>query len=415
MNRLDKNKTSPVSKTRNINRQNILRTDFETLTNFYKICKKKKISEREVSFLMGKTNKYFQGCLNLFFKRTIKPEFLTILPAITSKNIQEIIPNDIAPKETIDIHGTYKQEKNEFSVSDYYKFTVTYQDGTTRNYRWKIEITKGARSKVNPELFEILKKLISRHYFHKPKFALDIYTTLNSRFKNAFSPLALQIALSKLTNKSTNPAFSLQEGVDNTRTTYSKILTESEKFLEHCQDYMIWILSYVPLDSSSSKYFIWYEDTDEDDKLLTSLDGKVLHSLSIEELLTLLKSNNSIFKAPVNLEAWLSGIRDLPPTKSSTYSPKEIIDGFKADTVSVDTLADFVDFYNLAGDLGYQDERFDALLEFRRVGELTKVWDYFCNHHLFKARRYKDLSFDRAKFIVDFKKLVGGFETLLLG
>lgn len=415
MNRLDKNKTSPVSKTRNINRQNILKTDFETLTNFYKICKKKKISEREVSFLMGKTNKYFQGCLNLFFKRTIKPEFLTILPAITSKNIQEIIPNDIAPKETIDIHGTYKQEKNEFSVSDYYKFTVTYQDGTTRNYRWKIEITKGARSKVNSELFEILKKLISRHYFHKPKFALDIYTTLNSRFKNAFSPLALQIALSKLTNKSTNPAFSLQEGVDNTRTTYSKILTESEKFLEHCQDYMIWILSYVPLDSSSSKYFIWYEDTDEDDKLLTSLDGKVLHSPSIEELLTLLKSNNSIFKAPVNLEAWLSGIRDLPPTKSSTYSPKEIIDGFKADTVSVDTLADFVDFYNLAGDLGYQDERFDALLEFRRVGELTKVWDYFCNHHLFKARRYKDLSFDRAKFIVDFKKLVGGFETLLLG
>ncbi len=205
---------------------------------------------------MGKTNKYFQGCLNLFFKSTIKPEFLTILPAITSKNIQEIIPNDIAPKETIDIHGTYKQEKNEFSVSDYYKFTVTYQDGTIRNYRWKIEITKGARSKVNPELFEILKKLISRHYFHKPKFALDIYTTLNSRFKNAFSPLALQIALSKLTNKSTNPAFSLQEGVDNTRTTYSKILTESEKFLEHCQDYMIWILSYVPLAPPSSKYFI---------------------------------------------------------------------------------------------------------------------------------------------------------------
>ncbi|WET66999.1 hypothetical protein [Sphingobacterium sp.] len=415
MKRLDINKTSPVSKTGNINRKNILRTDFEILTNFYEICKKKKISEREVSFLMGKTNKYFQGCLNLFFKSTIKPEFLTILPAITSKNIQEIIPNDIAPKETIDIHGTYKQEKNEFSVSDYYKFTVTYQDGTTRNYRWKIEITKGARSKVNPELFEILKKLISRHYFHKPKFALDIYTTLNSRFKNAFSPLALQIALSKLTNKSTNPAFSLQEGVDNTRTTYSKILTESEMFLEHCQDYMIWILSYVPLDSPSSKYFIWYEDTDENDKLLTSIDGKVLHSPSIEELLTLLQSNNGIFKAPVKLEAWLSGIKDLPPIKSVTYSPKEIIDGFKVDTVSVDTLADFVDFYNLAGDLGYQEERFDALLEFRRVGELTKVWDYFCNNHLFKARRHKELSFDRAKFIVDFKKLVGGFETLLLG
>jgi hypothetical protein len=70
-------------------------------------------------------------------------------------------------------------------------------------------------------------------------------------------------------------------------------------------------------------------------------------------------------------------MEDLPSTKSVSYSPKEIIDGFKVDTASVDTLADFVDFYNLAGDLGYQEERFDALLEFRRDGELTKVWDFF--------------------------------------
>jgi len=108
-------------------------------------------------------------------------------------------------------------------------------------------------------------------------------------------------------------------------------------------------------------------------------------------------------------------MEDLPSTKSFSYSPKEIIDGFKVDTASVDTLADFVDFYNLAGDLGYQEERFDALLEFRRDGELTKVWDFFFNNHLFKARRHKELSFDREKFIVDLKKLVGGFETLLPG
>ncbi len=149
MKRLDKKKTVSASKMGNLHRQNILRTDFEILTNFYGICKKKKIAEREVSFLMGKTDKYFQGCLNLFFKSTIKPEFLAILPAITSKNIQEIIPNNIVPKETINIHGTYKQEKNEFSISDYYKFTVTYKDGTTRNYRWKIILTKGPRSTVN--------------------------------------------------------------------------------------------------------------------------------------------------------------------------------------------------------------------------------------------------------------------------
>ena len=275
----------------------------------------------------------------------------------------------------------------------------------------RLDKKKTVSASKNRELLEILKKLISRHYFHKPKFALDIYILINSRFKNVFSPLELQNALSKLTNKSTDPEYALQEGVDNMRTTYSKILTESEKFLEHCQDHRIWILSYVPLDFPSGKYFIWYEDIDENDKQLTSNDGNVLLSSSIDGLLTLLKSNNDIFKAPVNLEAWLSGMEDLPPTISVTYSPKEILAGFEADSVSVETLTDFVNFYNLIGDLGCQDERFADLLDLREAGELRNVWDYYCDNHLFKAKKYKGLSFDKAKLIVDLRGLVGRFES----
>jgi len=403
-----------ISTTEHLSRQKVSRIDFEILVNFYEICKKKKISEREVSFLIGKVNKYFSEILNPFFKEHIKTEYLDILPAIASTGIRKIIPNDISPKETIDIRGTHTRETDKYSEVDYYKFTVTYKDGTTRNYRWKIKITKGSRSKVNPELLEILKKLISRHYFHKPKFALNIYIILKSRFKNVFSPLELQIALSKLTNKSVDPEFALQEGVDNMRITYSKILNETEKFLEHCQDHRVWISRYIPINTYEGQFFIWYEDSDENDKLLTSIDGNVLLSSSIEELLTLLKSNNDIFKAPVNLEAWLSGMEDLPPTISVTYSPKEIIDGFEADSVSVDTLANFVDFYNLVGDLGCQDERFEALLEFREVGELTKVWDYYCDNHLFKAKEPKVLSFHKAKFIADFRRLVERFEECIL-
>lgn len=278
----------------------------------------------------------------------------------------------------------------------------------------RLDKKKTVSASKNQELLEILKKLISRHYFHKPKFALDIYMLINSRFKNVFSPLELQNALSKLTNKSTDPEYALQKGGDNMRTTYSKILTESEKFLEHCQDYRIWILSYVPLDFPSGKYFIWYEDIDENNKLLTSNDDEVLLSPSIDGLLSLLVNKNDTFKTPVNLEAWLSGMEDLPLTKSYTYSPREIIDGFEADSVSVDSLANFVDFYNLVGDLGYQDEKFEALLEFQEVGELTKVWDYFCNNHLFKAKKHKELSFDKTKFIADFRELVRRFEELML-
>ncbi len=406
----EKEDNQTISTTEHLSRQKVSRIDFEILVNFYEICKKKKISEREVAFLMGKVNKYFSEILNPFFKEHIKTEYLDILPAIASTGIRKIVPNDVAPKETIDIRGTHTRETDKYSEVDYYKFTVTYKDGTTRNYRWKIKVTKGSRSKVNPELLEILKKLISHHYFHKPKFALNIYIILKSRFKNAFSPLELQIALSKLTNKSVDPEFALQEGVDNMRITYSKILNETEKFLEHCQDYRIWISRYIPINTSEGQFFIWYEDSDENDKLLTSSDGNVLLSSSIEELLTLLKNNDGTFNAPVNLEGWLSGMKDLPPTKSVTYSPREIIEGFEADSVSLDTLTDFVDFYNLIGDLGCQDERFTELLDLREAGELKNVWDYYCDNHLFKAKKHKELSFDKAKLIVNFRELVGKFE-----
>jgi hypothetical protein len=403
-----------ISTTEQLSRQKVPRIDFEILVRFYEICKKKKISEREVSFLMGKVNKYFSEILNPFFKEHIKTEYLDILPAIASTGIRKIIPNDLAPKETIDIHGIHEQYKDKFLELDYYKFTVTYKDGTIRNYRWKIEVKKGGRSKVNHELLEILKILVSRGYFNKPKFALTIYLLIKKNYKCAFTPLELQIALAKLTNKSTNPEFALEEGVDNMRITYQKILTESEKFLEHCQDHRIWISQYAPLDTPSGQFFIWYEDTDENDKLLISFDGKVLLSSSIEGLLSLLMNNSGNFKAPVNLEAWLSGIGELPPIEAIIYSSKEIIEGFEADPVQVDTLNNFVNFFNLVGDLGCQDKRFEDLLELREAGELIKVWDYYCNNHLFKAKKRKELSFDKAKFIVDFKELVGMFEVLML-
>ncbi|QIH35725.1 hypothetical protein [Sphingobacterium sp. DR205] len=399
-----------ISTTEHLSRQKVSRIDFEILVRFYEICKKKKISEREVSFLMGKVNKYFSKILNPFFKEHIKTEYLDILPAIASTGIRKIIPNNLAPKETIDIHGIHDYYKDNFTELDYYKFTVTYKDGTTKNYRWKIEVKKGGRSKVNHELLEILKILVSRGYFNKPKFALTIYLLIKKNYKSAFTPLELQIALAKLTNKSTNPEFALEEGVDNMRITYKKILTETEKFLEHCQDNSIWISKYVPINSSEDQFFIWYEDTDENDKLLTTNDGKVLLSSSIDGLL---KNSNNTFNTPVNLAAWLSRIGDLPPIESITYSPGEIIDGFAEEPISVSTLADFVNFFNVVGDLGCQDKRFEVLLEFREAGELTKVWDHYYNKHFFKTKKRKELSFDKAKFIVDFRELVGRFESTL--
>jgi hypothetical protein len=67
----------------------------------------------------------------------------------------------------------------------------------------------------------------------------------------------------------------------------------------------------------------------------------------------------------------------------------------------------------VVGDLGCQDERFEDLLELREAGELRKVWDHYYNNHLFKAKKRKELSFDKTKFIVDFREFVGRFENTL--
>ncbi len=103
----------------------------------------------------------------------------------------------------------------------------------------RLDKKKTVSASKNRELLEILKKLISHHYFHKPKFALDIYMLINSRFKNVFSPLELQNALLKLTNKSIHPEYALQEDVDNMRTTYRHVHIKNTPFINNkIQDHL---------------------------------------------------------------------------------------------------------------------------------------------------------------------------------
>lgn len=212
----------PISEITSHNRQKVSRIEFEILSNFYRICKKKKITEREISFLMGKRNKYFVEYINPFTKDQIKTEFLDILPSIASTNFQKIIPNDIKAKETIDIEGTHYKYSDDFKEKIHYNFTVHYQNNTCRNFRWQIEIVKGGRSILNKELFEILKRMVSEKYFDKPKYALTIYLYLKKKYKSKFTALELQIALAKLCNATAEATFALKVSKDNMRYAYGR-------------------------------------------------------------------------------------------------------------------------------------------------------------------------------------------------
>jgi len=196
--------------------------DFEILANFYRICKKKGTSEREISFLLGKYNKYFVEILNPFGKEHIKTEFLDMLPAIAATSFQQIIPNTVKPNETLNIDGTYSFFSDRVCEITYYKFTITYDDGTMKNVRWKIKVTKGERAKVNENLLDILKGMVVTQYFDRPKFALTIYIHLKKAYKSRFTPLEIQIALAKLCNKKAEADFALEEGSENSRMVYGR-------------------------------------------------------------------------------------------------------------------------------------------------------------------------------------------------
>ncbi|TYR31661.1 hypothetical protein FXV77_20680 [Sphingobacterium phlebotomi] len=203
-------------------RQKVSRIDFEILANFYRICKKKGISEREVSFLLGKYNKYFVEILNPFGKEHIKTEFLDMLPAIASTSFRQIIPNTVKPNETLDIDGTYNFYSDRLCEVTYYKFTVTYDDDSSKNFRWKIEATKGGRAKINKDLLDTLKGMVAAGYFDNTKFALTIYLHLKKAYKSRYTPLEIQIALAKLCNKKAETDFALEEDTENSRVVYMK-------------------------------------------------------------------------------------------------------------------------------------------------------------------------------------------------
>lgn len=397
----------------NHSRNNVPRMDFEILVNFYRICKKKGITEGEVSFLFGMHDKYFTEILNPFNKEDIKSEFLDILPSIASTSIQKIIPNQLLSKETIDIQGSYIFEKNIQSELIYYKFTVSYIDGTRKNYRWKIEINKGNRAQVNNDLLKILKKLISNGYFKKPKYVLTLYLFLKEKLKLKLSPLSLQIALSKLINKKIDPDYALEKGVNNNRIVYGKVMTAKDIFSNFCQNNNIWISKYEPLKHISSLFFIWYQDIDQNDKLLTWKNGKILYAHTINDLLQLLKDNDKSFNPPINLAQWLLNMKDLLPSEAIIYSPNRIMKGFAKQDIPDDILEDYVNLINVIGDLAYQEKQYVELLSVHDSPVLKMVWNYYNYHYLFKSKKNEELAFDRNEFKIALKQLVEKFEEYI--
>lgn len=168
------------------------RMDFEIAMLVYKRFTAISLTDEEVSFLLGKRNKYVFDLLDPTEKDKFKTEQLDILPTILGNKIRDIIPNDISPNENINI----KARKKVSPTKIVYEYVIVYPDDLESE---PITITKmivkGDRKKVNALVQELTMQLIQEGYFAEAKNALQLYLLYKERLSDSFSPTDLQKSL----------------------------------------------------------------------------------------------------------------------------------------------------------------------------------------------------------------------------
>lgn len=169
------------------------RIDFMIAYNVYHLADAIKLNDEEVSFLLGKRNKYFFDLLDTTQKTKFKTEQLDILPAILETSIQNIVPNEIVADDI-----KFQASKTVYAHKIEYKFITI--DGTSPA---KGEFTNtlnksGKPRKLHEAVHKSILRLIDEGYFKEPKTALQIYHHLKKHATLKFRPAELQKSLSML-------------------------------------------------------------------------------------------------------------------------------------------------------------------------------------------------------------------------
>lgn len=199
----------------------ILRSDFEIIQNVFKLQKDSKLSDNDVSFLLGKPNEYFFETLNPTEKQKFKQELLPLFVPIFQVPLVQILPSiDIDGTEEVKIFSSAKFNKK----STIYRFNVSYEDGTNSGpMEWTKKVVTGKRKKENKELTVYLKSLIDEGFFFRPKTALFVLIHLRKFFHKPFTVDDLSVSIRKLCRVQAGINTLLQRNVDHMRYTYSEL------------------------------------------------------------------------------------------------------------------------------------------------------------------------------------------------
>lgn len=189
-------KSKSYKKTKHIDNQLVVmsRIDFEIAKRVYERALTLGMDDEEVSFLLGKRNKYVFDILDPTEKNKFKTEQLDYLPTILRTSIRELIPTDRGLHEEIKIMAS----KAVYEHKIVYQFTELDVE-TLQPVVWTKKLKIGSIRKVHEALHERIMEYYENGGFKLPISSLKLFLDLHkSHDQSSFTPSDLQKSLSTL-------------------------------------------------------------------------------------------------------------------------------------------------------------------------------------------------------------------------
>lgn len=189
-------KSKSYKKTKHLDNQLVVmsRIDFEIAKRVYQRALALGMNDEEVSFLLGKRNKYVFDILDPTEKNKFKTEQLDYLPTILKTSIRELIPSDRGLHEEIKIMAS----KTVYEHKIVYQFTeLDVED--PQPVVWTKKLKTGSIKKVHEALHEWIMNFYENGGFKHPISSLKLFLELQKNLdQDSFSPSDLQKSLSTL-------------------------------------------------------------------------------------------------------------------------------------------------------------------------------------------------------------------------
>ena len=189
-------KSKSYKKIKHIDNQLVVmsRIDFEIAKRVYERALTLGMDDEEVSFLLGKRNKYVFDILDPTEKNKFKTEQLDYLPTILRTSIRELIPNDKGLHEEIKIMAS----KTVYDHKIVYQFTEL-DVKKPQPVVWTKKLETGTIRKVHDALHQCIMEFYEDGGFKNPVSSLEMFLNMEKILgQNSFAPSDLQKSLSVL-------------------------------------------------------------------------------------------------------------------------------------------------------------------------------------------------------------------------